>query len=78
MSNKQNNTGWICPKCGRVYSPNTTECPKCNNLKCNNPYSGYEFINKEDNGSIYINKDKLKPYTTSTTSQFPQSEMICD
>lgn len=24
-------TGWMCPKCGRVYSPTTTECEHCNN-----------------------------------------------
>ena len=23
--------GWICPKCGRVYSPSTSECWQCNN-----------------------------------------------
>ena len=23
-------TGWICPKCGRVYAPFTSECPYCN------------------------------------------------
>lgn len=21
--------GWICPKCGSVYSPTTSCCPKC-------------------------------------------------
>lgn len=21
--------GWICPKCGRVYSPSTNQCPYC-------------------------------------------------
>lgn len=26
-------TGWMCPKCGRVYSPATTECEHCNNAK---------------------------------------------
>lgn len=23
--------GWECPRCGRVYSPSTTECYHCNN-----------------------------------------------
>jgi uncharacterized OB-fold protein len=23
--------GWVCPKCGRVYSPFTPECFHCNN-----------------------------------------------
>ena len=27
----QPDRGWICPKCGRVYSPNTKECLTCNN-----------------------------------------------
>ena len=22
-------TGWVCPKCGGVYSPTTTECYRC-------------------------------------------------
>jgi len=24
--------GWICPKCGKVYGPNTMECWGCNQL----------------------------------------------
>ena len=23
-------TGWICPKCGKVYAPYVTECIACN------------------------------------------------
>lgn len=23
-------SGWMCPKCSRVYSPNCPCCPKCN------------------------------------------------
>lgn len=22
--------GWVCPKCGSVYSPSTSECWRCN------------------------------------------------
>lgn len=24
-------TAWICPKCGKVYSPTTLQCWSCNN-----------------------------------------------
>lgn len=26
-------TGWICPKCGRVYAPWVKECEACNPVK---------------------------------------------
>ena len=25
--------GWVCPKCGRVYSPSTPMCSYCNNTE---------------------------------------------
>ena len=28
-----NNEGWECPKCGRVYSPNTSMCFSCGGIK---------------------------------------------
>lgn len=24
--------GWICPKCGRCFSPSTPECPYCGDV----------------------------------------------
>ena len=44
--------GWICPKCGRVFSPYTMMCPYCkkeetSNLLNNIPPSGDVPIIKE-------------------------------
>lgn len=38
------NVGWICPKCGSVYGPNTQECYKCN--KSNITNNSTETLNK--------------------------------
>lgn len=31
--NDNGQRGWVCPKCGRVYSPNTSMCFYCNNTE---------------------------------------------
>lgn len=36
---RNTNTGWICPKCGKVYSPYKQECYDCNHST--------KFISKE-------------------------------
>lgn len=45
------NYGWICPKCGNVYSPQTTECYNCN--KTENKYTSttITFNGGEENGT---------------------------
>lgn len=31
LSPSNQKTGWICPRCGKVYAPYIMECIKCNN-----------------------------------------------
>lgn len=75
----KNNYGWICPKCGRVYSPFTFGCDYCNNngIKTDpciitppwsQDYSKYKSEVTTDthrcNQDVTINDEYLK-YTTS-------------
>lgn len=45
--------GWICPKCGRVYSPFTTMCPYCKN-------EGSIVSNLSDRCNEPVDERKLK------------------
>lgn len=65
-------TGWICPKCGRVYAPFILECAKCNDKV-------------ED--TLYTSAAGTWPANTSTTTQDIKldkelmslgNQMICD
>jgi uncharacterized OB-fold protein len=42
----QNVTGWICPKCGKVLSPDIKTC-NCN-LKEDSTDTGPQFLTEED------------------------------
>lgn len=44
--------GWVCPKCGRVFSPSVTECSYCNSNKYTVvwDYSGTSTIEGINNG----------------------------
>lgn len=41
--------GWVCPKCGRVFSPRTYECHYCNNPKINKTSTTTELPQEESN-----------------------------
>jgi hypothetical protein len=73
------NTGWICPKCGRVYAPFVMECSNCNNNEIkpdpciitppwSQDYSKYKSEVTTDTykcgQNVTINDEYLK-YTTS-------------
>lgn len=45
--------GWICPKCGRVYSPFTQMCLYCKGETTNTP-------NSCDRINIPVNEEKLR------------------
>jgi len=41
---KGKTTGWICPKCGRVYGPHIAECAVCNNDSPQTIYPCYPCV----------------------------------
>ena len=44
--------GWICPKCGKVWSPFQNECMNCNKVTCT-------ANNSEDLGLHYDEDPRL-------------------
>lgn len=51
------NYGWICPICGRVYSPTQSECYNCNQTENSTTFtsttiamSDYEKVTREQYG----------------------------
>lgn len=53
------NYGWICPKCGKVYSPATMECWNCNKTECTITSTSIakEDYEKWKETAIYYGKD---------------------
>lgn len=53
------NTGWMCPKCGRVYSPWCYECTHCNTHTVTNPITttGDPYPSKWETNTVSITND---------------------
>ena len=58
-------SGWICPKCGRVFSPDTFECWYCNGREKSNP-SIMDLINNSqpESNNIRVRGGKSDIVTT--------------
>ena len=66
--NTPKQTGWICPKCGRVMAPTTVECIYCNR----------ESEDKVDTIINYTGTPQLNNVVTTSYNGSAQSTCECD
>ena len=63
--------GWVCPKCGYVFSPNTSECPYCNGHTNTITYSTLATIKAQpSNTQATIDISQTNSNNTNTTAEF--------
>ena len=65
------NSGWVCPKCGRVYSPSQSYCMYCNDhrIRYSTTTATPEWIYKEDpNKGTATPNNWWKDYVTLSTA----------
>lgn len=46
--------GWVCPKCGRVYSPSTSMCSYCGGGNTSQPATTETILNDKDWWESYL------------------------
>lgn len=70
--NTPKQTGWICPKCGRVMAPTTVECIYCNRE------SEYRLEYRADTATIYTGTPPINNVVTTSCNDSAQSTCECD
>lgn len=70
--------GWVCPKCGRVYSPSTPMCWYCGDKQITNvpnttgtPVNWDEYLRK-----TIINSNDTPPVTYSITTNSEDNDRV--
>ena len=70
------NYGWICPKCGRVYSPSTSQCFHCGGgLSPNIVYCGPNNGTKDILDTITISNTVNNPQTNATIADMAKNAL---
>ena len=68
--------GWICPKCGRVYSPSTSQCFHCGGgLSPNIVYCGPNNGTKDILDTITISNTVNNPQTNATIADMAKNAL---
>lgn len=70
------NYGWICPKCGRVYSPSTSQCLFCGGTYSPNiVYCGPNNGTKEVYDTMTISNTVNSPQTNATIADMAKNAL---
>lgn len=68
--------GWICPKCGRVYSPSTSQCFHCGGgLSPNIVYCGPNNGTRDILDTITISNTVNSPQTNATIADMAKNAL---
>ena len=71
------NYGWVCPKCGSVFSPNTRECPYCNRHTNTITYSTNATVEAHPiNDQAAIDISQTNSNNINTTAEFKTPDNI--